>query len=161
MDIEKYMDMATLWVSTYALKIVGAIVILIIGRWLAKRLTKLLARVMKKNNVDETLVGFMESYAVAKVYARRNRYTVEPNRELVGLGAANVASGLFGGYPVTGGFSRTAVNDTAGARTPLASLITAVYSGLGSSEREAFLIMPSRFGRFSSGSPGPIPPPNS
>ncbi len=72
-----------------------------------------------------TIVGFMESVAVAKVYARRNRYELSPNNELVGLGAANVASGLFGGYPVTGGFSRTAVNATAGARTPLASLITA------------------------------------
>ncbi len=72
-----------------------------------------------------TIVGFMESIAVAKVYARRHRYEVDPNNELIGLGAANVASGLFGGYPVTGGFSRTAVNDTAGARTPLASLITA------------------------------------
>jgi SulP family sulfate permease len=73
-----------------------------------------------------TLVGFMESIAVAKVYARRHRYEVDANQELVGLGAANVASGLFGGYPVTGGFSRTAVNDTAGARTPLASIVTAV-----------------------------------
>ena len=72
-----------------------------------------------------TLVGFMESIAVAKVYARRHHYEVEANRELIGLGAANVAAGLFGGYPVTGGFSRTAVNDTAGARTPFASLITA------------------------------------
>lgn len=72
-----------------------------------------------------TIVGFMESIAVAKVYARRHHYEVDPNSELIGLGAANVASGLFGGYPVTGGFSRTAVNDTAGARTPLASLITA------------------------------------
>ncbi|MEL7158632.1 MAG: SulP family inorganic anion transporter, partial [Actinomycetota bacterium] len=43
-----------------------------------------------------TLVGFMESIAVAKVYARRHRYEVEPNQELIGLGAANVASGLFG-----------------------------------------------------------------
>lgn len=72
-----------------------------------------------------TIVGFMESIAVAKVYARRHRYEVDANKELIGLGAANVAAGLFGGYPVTGGFSRTAVNDTAGARTPLASLITA------------------------------------
>ena len=72
-----------------------------------------------------TLVGFMESIAVAKVYARRHRYSVDANQELIGLGAANVAAGLFGGYPVTGGFSRTAVNDTAGARTPLASIITA------------------------------------
>ena len=72
-----------------------------------------------------TIVGFMESIAVAKVYARRHRYEVIANSELIGLGAANVAAGLFGGYPVTGGFSRTAVNDTAGARTPFASLITA------------------------------------
>ncbi len=72
-----------------------------------------------------TLVGFMESIAVAKVYARRHRYSVEPNAELIGLGAANIGAGFFGGFPVTGGFSRTAVNDTAGARTPLASLITA------------------------------------
>ncbi len=73
-----------------------------------------------------TIVGFMESIAVAKVYARRHRYELVPNNELVGLGAANIASGLFGGYPVTGGFSRTAVNDTAGARTPFASIVTAV-----------------------------------
>ena len=73
-----------------------------------------------------TLVGFMESIAVAKVYARRHRYDVDANQELIGLGAANVASGFFGGYPVTGGFSRTAVNDTAGARTPFASIITAI-----------------------------------
>ncbi|MEL7207810.1 MAG: solute carrier family 26 protein [Actinomycetota bacterium] len=72
-----------------------------------------------------TMVGFMESIAVAKVYARRHRYEVEANQELVGLGAANIGAGLFGGYPVTGGFSRTAVNDTAGARTPLASIVTA------------------------------------
>jgi len=72
-----------------------------------------------------TLVGFMESIAVAKVYARRHHYEIDANRELIGLGTANVAAGIFGGYPVTGGFSRTAVNNTAGARTPLASLVTA------------------------------------
>ncbi len=73
-----------------------------------------------------TMVGFMESFAVAKVYARRHRYELNANRELIGLGAANVTSGLFGGYPITGGFSRTAVNDAAGARTPLASIVTAM-----------------------------------
>jgi SulP family sulfate permease len=72
-----------------------------------------------------TLVGFMESIAVAKVYARRNNYEVDANQELISLGMANSTAGLFGGYPVTGGFSRTAVNATAGARTPLASLVTA------------------------------------
>lgn len=71
-----------------------------------------------------TLAGFMESIAIAKVFARKNRYEVEPNQELIGLGSANLGAGLFGGFPVTGGFSRTAVNAQAGARTPLASLIT-------------------------------------
>ncbi len=72
-----------------------------------------------------TLVGFMESIAVGKVYARRNKYEVDSNRELIGLGAANIGSGLVGGYPVTGGFSRTAVNAEAGARTKLAAVVTA------------------------------------
>lgn len=73
-----------------------------------------------------TLVGYMESIAVAKVYARRHRYDIDPNQELFGLGMANVASGLFGGYPVTGGFSRTAVSDAAGTRTALASIVAAL-----------------------------------
>ncbi len=72
-----------------------------------------------------TLVGYMESIAVGKVYARRNRYDIDSNRELVGLGVANIGSGLVGGYPVTGGFSRTAVNAEAGATTKLAGVITA------------------------------------
>jgi SulP family sulfate permease len=73
-----------------------------------------------------TLVGFMESIAVAKVYARRHRYQVDPDQELVALGMANTAAGLFGGMPVTGGFSRTAVSDSAGTRTALASIIAAI-----------------------------------
>jgi SulP family sulfate permease len=73
-----------------------------------------------------TLVGFMESIAVAKVYARRHRYEIDANQELFGLGMANVASGLFGGLPVTGGFSRTAVADAAGTKTALASIIAAL-----------------------------------
>ena len=77
-----------------------------------------------------TLVGYMESIAVAKVYARRNRYEVDSNRELIGLGAANIGAGLFGGYPVTGGFSRTAVNAEAGARTKLAAIVTAAVVAL-------------------------------
>lgn len=71
-------------------------------------------------------VGFMESIAVAEMIAARERYKVEPNQELAGLGLANLAAGIVAGYPVTGGFSRTAVNYQAGARTGLASLITAV-----------------------------------
>jgi sulfate permease, SulP family len=67
----------------------------------------------------------MESVSVAKYIAARNGYQIRPNRELVGLGAANLTAALFSGYPVTGGFSRTAVNYQAGARTRLASVITA------------------------------------
>ncbi len=74
------------------------------------------------------LVGFMESFAVAKKIGERHGEAddLDANRELVGLGAANVGAGLFGGYPVTGGFSRSAVNDKAGASSNLAGMITAV-----------------------------------
>ena len=74
------------------------------------------------------LVGFMESFAVAKKIAEGHgeEDELEANRELIGLGAANIGAGLFGGYPVTGGFSRSAVNDRAGAKSNLAAVITAV-----------------------------------
>lgn len=72
-----------------------------------------------------SFVGFMESFAVAKSIATREKYRIDANRELRGLGLANLAAGVFSGYPVTGGFSRSAVNYQAGARTGLASIITA------------------------------------
>ena len=73
-----------------------------------------------------SFVGFMESIAVAKSIAAKEKYPVNANQELVGLGLANVFGSFFSAYPVTGGFSRSAVNYQAGARTPLASIITAV-----------------------------------
>ncbi|CAN5813058.1 sulfate permease [soil metagenome] len=76
------------------------------------------------------LVGFMESIAVAKVYATRHRYALDANRELVGLGLANLVGSFFRAFPTTGGFSRTAVNDQAGARTTVATLIAAGIIGL-------------------------------
>lgn len=76
------------------------------------------------------LVGFMESIAVAKVYAAQNRYAVDPNRDLIALGAANVVGSFFLAYPTTGGFSRTAVNAQAGARTPVAGIVSAAVIGL-------------------------------
>lgn len=76
------------------------------------------------------LVAFMEAISVARFVASREKYRVDPNQELVGLGMANLGGALTGGYPVAGGFSRTAVNVQAGARTPLASLITAALVGL-------------------------------
>jgi len=77
-----------------------------------------------------SLVGFMESIAVAQLYAARNRYSLNANRELVALGAANLAGSVFQAYPTTGGFSRTAVNAQAGARTPMAAVVSAAVIGL-------------------------------
>jgi SulP family sulfate permease len=72
------------------------------------------------------LVSFMESIAVAKaIQARHKNYQVDANQELVALGLANIGGAFFKSYPVTGGFSRTAVNDQAGAKTGLASIISA------------------------------------
>lgn len=73
-----------------------------------------------------SFIAFMESIAMAKAIARRENYKIEPNKELIGLGLANVGGAFFSGYPVTGGFSRSAVNYQAGARTPLATMITAL-----------------------------------
>lgn len=73
------------------------------------------------------LVGLMESIAVAKAIEQKYKtYKVIPNKELIALGLSNLGASVFQGYPVTGGFSRTAVNEQAGARTGLASVISAV-----------------------------------
>ncbi|MDN5217149.1 solute carrier family 26 protein [Fulvivirgaceae bacterium BMA12] len=73
------------------------------------------------------LVGFMESIAVAKaIQAKHKDYDVDPNQELIGLGLANIGGAFFKAFPTTGGFSRTAVNDQAGAKTGMAAIISAV-----------------------------------
>ncbi|SEO45482.1 SulP family inorganic anion transporter [Aquisalimonas asiatica] len=76
------------------------------------------------------LIGFVESVAIAQAFARQRGQRIDPDAELRGLGAANVASALSGAFPVTGGFSRTAVNAEGGARTPLAGVFAAVLIAL-------------------------------
>ncbi|MBK9975139.1 MAG: sulfate permease [Planctomycetes bacterium] len=71
------------------------------------------------------LVGYVESVSVGRSLGARKRQAIDPSQELVALGAANIASAMTGGFPVTGGFSRSVVNDDAGARTGLASIVTA------------------------------------
>jgi SulP family sulfate permease len=71
------------------------------------------------------LIAYIESVAIAKVTANLRGEKIIPNQELIGLGAANIAAGLSGGMPVAGGFSRTMVNFSAGARTQMAMLIAA------------------------------------
>lgn len=73
-----------------------------------------------------SLVGFVESVSLGQSLAAKRRERIEPDAELRGLGAANIAAGLTGGFPVTGGFSRSVVNFDAGARTPAAGMYTAV-----------------------------------
>lgn len=73
-----------------------------------------------------SIVGFVESVSVAQTLAAKRRQRITPNQELIGLGASNVASAVSGGFPVTGGFSRSVVNFDAGAETPAAGVFTAV-----------------------------------
>ncbi|MEM6737017.1 MAG: sulfate permease [Bacteroidota bacterium] len=73
-----------------------------------------------------SVVAFMEAYTVAKaIESQRKTHKVMPNQELVGLGTANLVGAFFQSYPVTGGFSRSAVNEQSGANTPLSSFISA------------------------------------
>ncbi|MFZ8984929.1 MAG: SulP family inorganic anion transporter, partial [Steroidobacteraceae bacterium] len=71
-------------------------------------------------------IGFVESVSVAQTLAAKRRQRIQPDQELIGLGAANLASAASGAYPVTGGFARSVVNFDAGAETPAAGAFTAV-----------------------------------
>jgi len=73
-----------------------------------------------------SFVGYMESVSVAKSLASKRRQKIDADQELIALGAANLGATFTGGYPVTGGFSRSVVNFDAGANTGLASMITAL-----------------------------------
>ncbi len=84
-----------------------------------------------------SIVGFVESISVAQALAAKKRQRINPDQELIGLGAANLGAAFSGGFPVTGGFARSVVNFDAGAETPAAGAFTAVGLGLA-----AFLLTP-------------------
>lgn len=73
-----------------------------------------------------SVVGFVESVSVGQTLAAKRRQRIEPDQELVALGASNLSAAFTGGYPVTGGFARSVVNFDAGAQTPAAGAFTAV-----------------------------------
>lgn len=78
-----------------------------------------------------SLVSFMESITISKVIqSKKKNYKISSNKELIGLGMANISSSFFGSFPVSGGFSRTVVNEQSGANTNLASWISAALVGL-------------------------------
>src|SRR5690606_17961102 len=79
-----------------------------------------------------SLIGYVESVSVGKTLGARRRQRIDPNRELIGLGAANLASSVSGGFPVAGGFSRSIVNFDAGAVTQMAGVLTALGIALAS-----------------------------
>ena len=76
------------------------------------------------------LVLIAEALAAARTFAAKNNYEIDPNQELRAMGAANLASGLFGGMIVGGGMSGTAANDSSGARTQLSTITASVSVGL-------------------------------
>lgn len=83
---------------------------------------------MSGSAVAILLVGFAEGLGAAKTYAARHHEVIDANRELLGLGAANLGSGLSGGMVVNGSLSKTAVNGAAGARSQLSGLVVAALT---------------------------------
>ncbi len=82
------------------------------------------------SGVGIVLVGFAEGLGAAKTYAARDGYEIDANRELVGLGAANIGAGLAGGMVVNGSLSKTAVNGGAGAKSQVSGVVAAVITVL-------------------------------
>ena len=78
------------------------------------------------------LIAFMEAISVAKAIQAKHKgeYTLDNNQEMIGIGMGNIVGSFFGCYPTTGGFSRSAVNDQAGAKTNLSAIVSAALIGL-------------------------------
>lgn len=98
-NIEKYIEMVTYWVTTYSIKIIAALLILVIGKWIARKLTNLLTKLMEKNKVDITLVRFVDSiiyytFMVMVVIAAAGQLGINTTSFLTIVGAAGLAIGL-------------------------------------------------------------------
>jgi small conductance mechanosensitive channel len=98
-NVEKYIEMVTYWVTTYSVKILAALLILVIGKWLARRITNLITKLMEKNKVDVTLVRFLDSiiyytFMVMVVIAAAGQLGINTTSFLTIVGAAGLAIGL-------------------------------------------------------------------
>src|SRR5204863_2056564 len=80
--------------------------------------------------VAVALVSFADTSVLSRAYAAKTRTRVDPNQEMVGLGAANLAAGFFQGFPISSSSSRTPVAEAAGARTQLTGVVGAVAIAL-------------------------------
>ncbi len=76
------------------------------------------------------LIAYNEAIATARLLASRHDYTIDPNRELLGLGGANIAIAVGHGFPSGGGLSQSLVNDQAGARTPFAIVVCSAWMAI-------------------------------
>ncbi|HNY14279.1 MAG TPA: SulP family inorganic anion transporter, partial [Bacteroidales bacterium] len=76
------------------------------------------------------LLAYIESVSAARTLAQKNGYEINPHQELLALGLANLGTAFGHGYPVSGGLSQSAVNDGAGARTPMALVFTSLFIGI-------------------------------
>jgi MFS superfamily sulfate permease-like transporter len=83
-------------------------------------------RALLPASVGIALVSFADASVLSRIFAARNGYRVDPNRELIGLGVANLAAGLFRGFPVSSSASRTPVAESAGARTQVTGVVAAL-----------------------------------
>src|SRR5437762_11255995 len=89
-------------------------------------------------HLDEVIVGgcavamvaFADTSVLSRTYAAKTRTPVDPNQEMVGLGAANLAAGFFQGFPISSSSSRTPVAEAAGARTQLTGVVGAIAIAL-------------------------------
>jgi len=72
------------------------------------------------------LLAAVETSAIGRMFAGRHGYRLDATQEFLAIGGSNLAAGLFGGFPISGGMSQSLVNETAGARTPISSLVSAV-----------------------------------
>ena len=98
-NIDKIIETISLYLSTYALKVVAAIIILMVGKWISRKLADLLSKVLKKNNIDVTLISFLENIAyyallVVVVIAALGQLGINTTSFLTIVGAAGLAIGL-------------------------------------------------------------------
>ncbi len=99
MDIEKIIDTLTLWATTYSVKLIGAILVFMIGKWLAKKITTLITTLLEKNKVDDTLTKFLDSILyytlmVVVIIATAGQLGINTTSFLTIVGAAGLAVGL-------------------------------------------------------------------
>jgi small conductance mechanosensitive channel len=98
-DMDKIVETITIWVSTYALKLVVAILIFLIGKWIARKISKLISKLLEKNNIDITLISFLENLIyytllIVVVIAAVGQLGINTTSFLTIVGVAGLAIGL-------------------------------------------------------------------